>query len=74
VAEINMTITILIQGIGRLVRSRGLPHNRRIHFLDKRMYTQNHYEAIEKQFNFVHKRYNNRKNVKFDTSLNKWIF
>lgn len=74
VAEINMTITILIQGIGRLVRSRGLPHNRRIHFLDKRMYTQNHYEAIEKQFNFVHKRYNNRKNVKFDTFLNKWIF
>lgn len=74
IAEINMTITILIQGIGRLVRSMDLPHNRRIHFLDKRIYTNNHYNTIAMQFDSVRNRYKKHKTVTFDLVQDKWKF
>jgi len=38
IAEIGATALTFKQGIGRLVRREGLPHNRRLHFLDARIY------------------------------------
>ncbi|EQD33127.1 DEAD/DEAH box helicase, partial [mine drainage metagenome] len=38
VAEVGATSLMFRQGIGRLVRREGLPRNRRLHFLDTRIY------------------------------------
>ncbi|EQD75941.1 hypothetical protein B1A_03571 [mine drainage metagenome] len=38
IAEVGATSLMFRQGIGRLVRREGLPRNRRLHFLDTRIY------------------------------------
>ncbi len=38
IAEVTSTCFLFRQGIGRLVRRDGLPHNRRLHFLDSRIH------------------------------------
>lgn len=37
-AEVGATCIMFRQGVGRLVRREGLPHNRRLHFLDARIH------------------------------------
>lgn len=60
VNEINEVIMKMIQGMGRLVRTEGLPDNRKIHILDKRIalpdYTPMLGEALSKVLDKYKKR------------------
>lgn len=53
---------LLKQGVGRLVRREGLPHNRRIHFLDGRV-SDRRSEAIMRPCRLVLSAYENRASI-----------
>ena len=56
-SEYSEVMTLFIQGVGRLVRSDGIQHNRKVHLLDARMLTQT---VLKRSINMFLKRYGSK--------------